>query len=130
MSQNGNSYQASLFRTLSSVNAPVCSDRINEDLPGSCKLLFCTFALVLDPGRVDISRLTILLMLPLTLKKTKATATVIFDFEVLYSASVLAVYAYRFGYPALARLASGWLLTFTGWDFYPLELIDEFLVRL
>ena len=45
-----------------------------------------------------------------------------------HTASALAVYASRCGFPALARLASGGGLTLTGWDSNPLDSYGEFHV--
>ena len=45
-----------------------------------------------------------------------------------HTASALAVYASRCGFPALARLASGGGLTLTGWDSNPLDSYGEFQV--
>ena len=44
----------------------------------------------------------------------------------IHTASALAVYASRFGFPTRARLASGGWLTLAGWDSNPLDFNSEF----
>ena len=48
----------------------------------------------------------------------------------VHTASALAVYASRFGFPTLARLASGGWHALTGWDSNPLDSSGEFQLAL
>ena len=56
---------------------------------------------------------------------TKAAALIIFS-RLVHIASVLAVYASSFGFPTLARLASGRVAALTGWVSNPLDFKGEF----
>jgi hypothetical protein len=46
--------------------------------------------------------------------------------RLIHIASLLAVYASSFGFPALARLTSGRVAALTGWDSNPLDSYGEF----
>jgi hypothetical protein len=53
-------------------------------------------------------------------QKTKAAAFNSFS-RLVHTALALAIYASSFGFPTLARLASGGWQTLTGWDLNPLD---------
>jgi hypothetical protein len=57
--------------------------------------------------------------------RTAKAATISIS-RLIHTASALAVYASSFGFPTLARLASGGWQTLTGWDSNPLDSIGEF----